>query len=79
LKFLDVAFFEDVVGGFGPHEGPIVPAVDECADGGGEFTYAAEGAAVNGLAFDDGKPHLDQVEPGCGGRGEVGVDAGVGG
>ena len=36
----------------------------ELADGG-------EGAAVDGLSFDEGEPDLDQVHPGGVGRGEV--------
>jgi hypothetical protein len=39
---------KDVVGGFGPHErvAPLVPAVNEGADGGGEFFDAVEGSNV---------------------------------
>jgi hypothetical protein len=36
-----------------------------------------KGSAVDGLAFDDAEPDLDEVEPGPRGRGEVGVDSGV--
>jgi len=32
-----------------------------------------ESAAADGLPFDDAEPHLDEVEPGRGGRGEVHV------
>ena len=38
-----------------------VPASDEGADLGVEFADGAEGAAVDGLAFDDREPDLDQV------------------
>ena len=57
---------EDVIGGFGPHEGvaAVVPAGDEGADLGVEVFHRAEGAAVDGLAFDDAEPDLDEVEPG---------------
>jgi hypothetical protein len=58
---------------FGPHEGvfAVVPAVDEGADLGVELADGAEAAAVDGLAFDDAEPDLDQVQPGARGRGEV--------
>jgi hypothetical protein len=58
---LAVGFLEDLVGGFGPDEwvGAVVPAVDVGADRGGEVADAAEGAAVDGLAFDDAEPDLD--------------------
>jgi hypothetical protein len=36
-------------------------------------------SAVDGLAFDDGEPDLDQVQPGSGGQGEVDADPGVAG
>jgi dihydrolipoamide dehydrogenase len=49
----------------------VVPAVDEGADATGEVGDAGEAAAMDGLAFDDPEPHLDQVEPRGGGRGEV--------
>src|SRR4051794_16304555 len=67
-------------GGLGPEEwvGAVVPAVDEGADLGVEFVDGAEGAAADGLAFDDAEPDLDEVEPGRGGRGEVHVHALVG-
>jgi hypothetical protein len=54
---LTVGFLEDVVGGFGPDEGlgTVVPAVDEVADPAGQVADAAEGAAMDGLAFDDWK------------------------
>ena len=52
---------------------------DELLDGGGEFADVAEGSAVDGLAFDDAEPDLDEVHPGGRGRGEMDVDARVGG
>jgi transposase, IS6 family len=48
--------------------GAVVPAGDEGADLGVEVADGAEGAAVDGLAFDEGEPDLDgsvaSVEPG---------------
>ena len=55
----------------------VVPAVDEGADLGVELAHGSEGAAVDGLAFDDAEPDLDEVQPGPGRGGEVHVDAGV--
>lgn len=65
LKGLTGCFLEDVVGGFGPDEGvgAVVPAGGELAGGGDELAGVAEDAAVNGLAFDDGEPDFDEVEP----------------
>jgi hypothetical protein len=56
----------------------VVPAVDELPDLGVEVVDGSEGSAVNGLAFDDAEPDLDEVKPGARGRGEVDVDPGVG-
>ena len=55
-----------MVGCFGPDEwvGPVVPAGDELLDGCGQFADVAEGSTVDGLAFDDAEPDLDEVEPG---------------
>jgi len=66
-----VRFREGLFGGLGPDEwvGSVVPAVDEGADLGVEVADGAEGASVDGLAFDDAKPDLDEVQP----RPEVGV------
>ena len=55
----------------------IVPAVDEGPDLDHEVADGGESAAVDGLAFDDAEPDLDQVQPGPRGRGEVHVDLGV--
>ena len=55
----------------------FVPAVDEGADLAGEVAGGGEGAAADGLAFDDAELDLDQVQPGAGGRGEVDVDPGI--
>src|SRR6478736_633834 len=67
---------EDLVGCFGPDErvATVVPAVDEGPDLAGQVSHGWEDAAADGLAFDDAEPDLDQVQPGPGGRGEVGVD-----
>jgi transaldolase len=69
-------FGEDLVGGLGPDEGmpATVPAVDECFDLDCQVAHGGEAAAPDGLAFDDGEPDLDQVQPGAGGGGEVEVD-----
>ena len=71
-----VDFGEDFVGGFDPGErvATAVPAGDERPDFGGQVADGGECAAVDGLAFDDAEPDLDQVQPGSGGRGEVDVD-----
>jgi hypothetical protein len=55
-----VGFVEDLFGGLGPDEGvaAVVPAVDVGADLGVEFVDRAEGAAVDGLTFDQGEPDL---------------------
>src|SRR5918995_6080942 len=49
-----VGFLEDLICGLGPDErvAAVVPAVDEGADLGVEVADRAEGAAVDGLAFD---------------------------
>jgi hypothetical protein len=64
---------QDLVGGLGPDEwvAALVPAVDEAADRTDEFLDAGEGASADRLSGDDPEEHLDQVEPGAGGRGEV--------
>jgi hypothetical protein len=41
----------------------VVPAVDELTDLDHEVADGAERAAVDGLAFDDSEPDLDQVQP----------------
>jgi hypothetical protein len=56
-----------------------VPVVDEGADLGVELADGAEGAAADGLAFDDAEPDFDQVQPRSRGGREVHLDAGVGG
>ena len=63
---MTVGFLEDFVGSLGPHErvGPPVPSRDERSYRAGEFAEIAEGAAVDGLAFDDAEPDFDEVEPG---------------
>ena len=70
---------EDLVWGFGPDERmlAVVPAVDEVADLDHQVPHGRERAAADGLAFDDPKPHLDQVQPRPGRGGEVDVDPGV--
>ena len=63
---MTVRFREDFVGGLGPSErvgAVVVPVVDEGADFGVQVGDAAEGAAADGLAFDDAEPDLDQVQP----------------
>ncbi len=40
---------------------PIAPAGDEGADLGVEVADGAEAAAVDGLAFDQGEPDLDEI------------------
>ena len=52
----------------------VVPTVDEGADLDHEIADGWEAAAVDGLAFDDGEPDLNQIQPGSGGRGEVDVE-----
>lgn len=56
--------FEDVVCGLGPGEGfaPVVPSVDEPADGGDEIADRAERSTADGLPGDDPEEHLDEVE-----------------
>ena len=55
----------------------VVPAVNEGSDLGVEVFDRPERAAADGLAFDDAEPHLNQVQPGPGGRGVVDLDARV--
>ncbi len=64
-SLLPVGSGEDLVGGLGPDErvGAVVLAIDERADGLVELGNGSEGAAVDGLAFDDAEPDLDGVEP----------------
>jgi hypothetical protein len=63
---LTVGFLEDLVGGLGPDErlAAVVPAVDEGTDLDHQLADGGEGAAVDGLAFDDPEPDLDEIEPG---------------
>jgi hypothetical protein len=58
LRAVDLG--EDLVRVLGPGDRPgvFVPAVDERADGGGEFFDRGEGAAPDGLAGDDGEEDL---------------------
>ena len=71
-----VGFCEDLVGGFGPDEGlaAVVPAVDEGSDFDHQVADRGVSAAVDGLAFDDAEPDLDQVQPRSRRGGEVDVD-----
>ena len=55
----------------------MVPAVDEGPDLDHQLADRGEGAAADGLAFDDAEPDLDKVEPRSRGRREVNVDPGV--
>jgi hypothetical protein len=41
----------------------VIPALDELFDLGREVTQGNEGAAPEGLAFDDAEPDLHQVVP----------------
>ena len=73
---LTINFGEDLGGGFGPDERvfALVPAVDEGADLDDEVADGGEGAAADGLAFDDAEPDFDQVQPRSRRQGEVDVD-----
>jgi hypothetical protein len=51
-----------------------VPGVKEALDSVLEVGHAAEDAAPDGLAMNDGEPGLDLVEPAGAGRGEVQVE-----
>jgi hypothetical protein len=75
----DAAF--DLIGGFGPTEGfgVFVPVGQEAGDGLLQARDAVEAAAANGLRGDQAEPALDQVEPRGAGRGEVQMEARVGG
>ena len=68
-----------MLGGFRPDErlGSWVPSVDEVPNLAREVFDTVEGSAVDGLSFDDSEPHFGEVHPGCRGRGEMDVDAGV--
>jgi hypothetical protein len=70
---------QDLVGGLGPDEvlAAVVPTVDEGPDLDHEVSDGGKRATVDGLAFDDGEPDLDQVQPGSRRRGEVHLDARV--
>jgi hypothetical protein len=58
LSCLTVGFLENLVGGLGPDEGvaAVLPAVDEGTDLDHQLADRGEGAAVDGLAFDDPEP-----------------------
>jgi hypothetical protein len=60
---LTVGFLEDLIGGLGPDKRltAVVPAVDEGPDLDHQLSDRGEGAAVDGLAFDDPEPDLDQI------------------
>lgn len=77
---LTVCFGEDLFGCLGPSEGlaAVVPACDEGADLADQLADGGEGAAVDGLAFDDAEPDLDHAQRRPGGRGQVHVDPRVG-
>jgi hypothetical protein len=70
---------EDLVGGLGPAErlAALVPAITESADRLHQLSDAGEGAAADGLAGDDPKEDLDQVQPARRGRSEMQLDAGM--
>src|SRR5215207_4189289 len=75
-EVFDGSLRQELVGGFGPGQRVAagVPAVDEGPDLGGEVAGAREGAAVDGFAFDEGEPDLDEVHPGRRGGGVVEPD-----
>ena len=60
-----VGFRQDLVGGLGPNKGltAVVPSVDEGPDLDHEVSDGGKRAAVDGLAFDDTEPDLDQIQP----------------
>jgi hypothetical protein len=64
---------EDFVGGLRPDErvAAIVPAVDEAANGAHQVLDGGEAAAADGLARDDAKEDLHQVQPRARRRREV--------
>ncbi len=70
---------EDGVGVLGPGEGlaAFVPADDELANRGDELADGVNGAAADGLAGNDPEEHLDHVQPGRRGRGEMQLHPGV--
>src|SRR5208282_3115648 len=76
---VDAAF--DLVGSFGPAEGlgVAVPVGQEAGDGLLEACDADETAAPGGLAGNQREPALDQVQPRGAGRGELEMQAWVGG
>ena len=75
----DAAF--DLVGRFAPAEGlsVFVPVGEEASDGLLQARDALEAAAPDGLAGNQAEPALDQVGPRGTGRGEVQLEARVGG
>ena len=71
--------FEDLFGGFGPHEwlGVLVPCGDPGEDVGGEFFDVAVGGALQFLGGQGGEPAFDEVHPRPVGGREVEVEPGV--
>ena len=67
------------MGGSGPDEGFGIGIVvlQVVFDGGFEVSDAAKHAAPNGILGDQAKEALDQIEPGCRGRGKVKMEARV--
>jgi hypothetical protein len=71
----------DLGGGFNPAEGLgiVVPVGEAAGDRPFQTMDAVEAAAPNRLAGNRGEPTLDQVEPRGAGRGEVQLEAEIGG
>jgi hypothetical protein len=55
-----------LVGGLGPKEwvAAVMPTVDEFADFDHQVAHRGKAATMDGLAFDDGEPDVDEVQPG---------------
>ena len=64
---------EDVIGGFGPHEGlgVVVVLLEVTVDGGLEVGGGPEDAAPDALTGEFGEEAFDSIEPGAGFWGEV--------
>jgi hypothetical protein len=70
---------EDLIGVLGPAKRltVLIPAVAEPTDHRNQLLNTGEVAAAQRLAIDDGKEHLDQVQLGSIGRGELQLHAGM--
>ncbi len=75
---IEVEGGQELLGVLGPTERPaaVVPPVAEATDRRHQLLDAGEIAAAQRLVLEDGKEHLDQIQPGGIGRGEVQSDTG---